>query len=53
LESTVSVAFKPHKAGTLMTLKHTELPNDAFGRSHADGWGMFLGALERHFEAKR
>jgi uncharacterized protein YndB with AHSA1/START domain len=49
LESTVTVHFKKHAAGTLMTLRHTGLPNDDGGRGHADGWGQFLGMLEDHF----
>ena len=52
LEGTVSVHFKKHPAGTLMTLRHTGLSNDSYGRSHAAGWGQFLGMIERHFSEK-
>jgi len=52
LESTVTVDFKKHAAGTLMTLRHTGLPNDSFGRAHIAGWGDFLGMMEGHFARK-
>ena len=49
IESTVNVTFKKHAAGTLMTLRHTGLPNDDYGRLHDDGWRHFLGMMEGHF----
>jgi uncharacterized protein YndB with AHSA1/START domain len=49
LESTVTVHFKKHTAGTLMTLRHTGLPNDDYGRMHDAGWTHFLGKMEDHF----
>ncbi|HXB98387.1 MAG TPA: SRPBCC domain-containing protein [bacterium] len=52
LESTVTMAFKKHAGGTLVTLRHTGLPNDDGGRGHADGWGQFLGMLEGRFAGK-
>lgn len=48
-ETTVTVHFKKHTAGTLMTLRHTGLPNDKDGRLHTEGWNRFLGKLEKHF----
>jgi uncharacterized protein YndB with AHSA1/START domain len=53
LESTVTVDFKKHAGGTLMTLRHTGLPNDGGGRGHSGGWGHFLGMLEEHFAGKK
>ena len=53
LESTVIVQFKKHVAGTLVTLHHSGLPDDAAGRGHAGGWGHFLGMLETHFTGKK
>ncbi len=50
LESTVTVNFKKHAAGTLVTLRHTGLPNDDDGRCHAGGWGHFLEMLENRFK---
>jgi uncharacterized protein YndB with AHSA1/START domain len=49
LESTVTVTFRKHAAGTLMTLRHSGLPNDDFGKAHVGGWGDFFGMIERHF----
>jgi hypothetical protein len=53
MESTVTVYFKKHAAGTLMTLRHTGLPKDDYGRLHSDGWNQFLGMMEGHFAAKK
>jgi hypothetical protein len=53
LESTVTVNFKKHAGGTLMTLRHTGLPNDDFGRAHIGGWGDFFGMMEKHFAGKK
>jgi uncharacterized protein YndB with AHSA1/START domain len=53
LESTVTVDFKKHAAGTLMTLRHTGLPNDSYGQGHASGWGQFLAMMEGHFAGKK
>jgi uncharacterized protein YndB with AHSA1/START domain len=53
LESTVTVNFKKHAAGTLMTLRHSGLPNDSYGHGHTDGWGQFLGMIEEHFAGKK
>jgi uncharacterized protein YndB with AHSA1/START domain len=50
MESTVTVGFKKHASGTLMTLRHSGLPNDAGGRGHEGGWGQFLDMLEGHFK---
>jgi uncharacterized protein YndB with AHSA1/START domain len=49
MDSTVTVDFKKHAAGTLMSLRHTGLPNDDYGRLHAAGWRQFLGMMEGHF----
>lgn len=48
-ETTVTVDFKPYPQGTLMILKHTGLSNDAYGKAHIDGWGYFLGLMEKRF----
>jgi uncharacterized protein YndB with AHSA1/START domain len=49
LETEVTVGFKKQAGGTLMTLRHAGLPNDAFGRSHQEGWGYFFGLVGRRF----
>ena len=53
IESTVTVRFQKHAAGTLMSLRHTGLPNDSFGRAHIAGWGQFLAMMEGHFSGKK
>jgi uncharacterized protein YndB with AHSA1/START domain len=51
-ETTVTLDFKKHPQGTLLTLKHAGLSNDSYGRAHIDGWGYFVGLLEKRFKAK-
>ncbi|HTB23152.1 MAG TPA: SRPBCC domain-containing protein [bacterium] len=53
MESTVTMQFKKHAAGTLVTLRHSGLPNDEGGRGHEGGWGQFLEMLEAHFSGKK
>lgn len=45
LESIVTATFEEHAGGTLMTLLHTGLPDDAKGRSHEKGWAYFMDKL--------
>ena len=52
-ETTVTVNFKKHAAGTLMTLRHAGLPNNASGRGHQGGWEMFIGMTEKYFQQKK
>ncbi len=52
LESLLSVTFEPAGNGTLVTLRHTNVPDDDFGRQHGEGWSYVLGAIEARF-AKR
>jgi len=35
-----------------VTLRHTGVPDDDFGRQHGDGWSFMLGTIEQRF-AKR
>jgi uncharacterized protein YndB with AHSA1/START domain len=49
LESTVSVTFAPKGRDTVMTLKHSGLPDTDGGRSHEKGWNFFLDAFPKHF----
>ena len=49
LESLVTVTLEPEDAGTRVTLRHTGVPDDDFGRQHADGWSFMLGAIESRF----
>ena len=43
-ESLVSVTFKPDGAGTLLTVHHAQLPDQAARDGHERGW---LGALDK------
>ena len=47
LESVVTVTFQKKGEDTLLTLKHANLPDDEFGRMHEQGWGHYLGILEK------
>lgn len=42
LESLVTVTFQPEGGGTLLTLRHENLPDDEYGRGHEAGWGYLL-----------
>jgi hypothetical protein len=37
---------------TLLTLRHMNLPDDAYGRSHEEGWESFLSRLSDGFSAR-
>ncbi|HXM14284.1 MAG TPA: SRPBCC family protein, partial [Candidatus Eremiobacteraceae bacterium] len=45
LESVVTVTLEKQSAGTLVTLRHSGVPDDEMGRKHREGWDWFLGAL--------
>ena len=51
-ESTVTVTFKKKGAETLMTLVHSDLPNDENGRAHIGGWNQFMDSFPKHFQKK-
>lgn len=53
LESLVTVTFKAKGDDTLLTLRHANLPDDAMGRAHDDGWKYFIGLLEQSFATAR
>jgi len=52
VESVVNVSFEPEGQGTLVTLRHSGVPDDDFGRQHGEGWAFMLSAIEARF-AKR
>lgn len=53
-ESTVTVTFEKKGDQTLMTLVHSDLPDDERARSHEEGWNYFLDMFpERFAEASR
>ena len=55
VESLVTVTFQKQGEGTLMTLLHCGLPNDAMAKAHEKGWSsiidkfgnVFVGSLAR------
>ncbi len=51
-ESTLTVTFKKKGKDTLMTLVHSNLPDDDGGRGHEGGWKHFLDTFPKHFEPK-
>ena len=48
-ESTVTVTFEPQGDQTIMTLVHSDLPDDERARGHDGGWGYFLGTFREQF----
>jgi uncharacterized protein YndB with AHSA1/START domain len=52
LESLLTLTFEPEGSGTMVTLRHTGVPDDDFGRQHGEGWAYALGAIAARF-AKR
>jgi len=51
-ESTVTLTFKKKGAGTLMTLLHSSLPDNALGKAHEEGWNYYLGIFHNQFGKK-
>ncbi len=45
IETTVTVTLEPKGQGTLLTLRHRDLPDDRLGRQHEEGWGFITDAL--------
>lgn len=52
LESVVTITFEPQGPKTLMTLRHSGIPDDEMGRQHRDGWDWMLQAIEQRFAGK-
>jgi len=52
-ESTVTVTFKKKGEDTLMTLVHSDLPDNEGGKSHEGGWSYFLDKLLKTFESAK
>jgi uncharacterized protein YndB with AHSA1/START domain len=52
-ESRVSVTFRKKGDDTLLTLLHSDLPNDEKARSHEKGWNYFLGMFTEQFGEKQ
>jgi len=48
-ESTVTVTFQKKGEGTLMTLLHSGLPNDAMAKAHDKGWSSISDKFSNIF----
>lgn len=51
-ETTVTVGFESRGAETLVTLRHSGVPDDAEGLRHKEGWAWVLSTLEQSFIAR-
>lgn len=52
-ETTVTVTFQKKGDETLMTLIHTDLPNNSNGRGHEGGWNQFLDVFPKYFKSAK
>jgi len=50
-ETTVTVTFQKKGPETLMTLIHSDLPNNKYGKAHNEGWNDFLTVFPKNFKA--
>ena len=48
-ESIVTLTFTKQGEDTLMTLVHSDLPDDELARGHENGWNYFLGSFREQF----
>lgn len=53
LESLVTLSFAPSGDDTALTLVHSGVPDDDFGRQHSVGWDFMLGMIGEVFAARR
>lgn len=49
LESLLTISLEPEGDATRVTLCHSGVPDDDFGRQHGEGWAHMLGAIEKRF----
>ena len=52
LESVVTLTLDAEGEQTVVTLSHTNVPDDEMGRRHAEGWGFVLGGLVDRFASR-
>jgi uncharacterized protein YndB with AHSA1/START domain len=45
VETTVTLDFAPRGHETVLTLCHSNVPDDAMGRRHEEGWNFVLSAI--------
>ncbi|GAA0586449.1 SRPBCC family protein [Rhizomicrobium electricum] len=50
LESVLTLTFAAEGEGTLLTLHHAGLPDDAMGRRHEEGWRLGLDGLHDDYQ---
>jgi uncharacterized protein YndB with AHSA1/START domain len=48
-ESVVTIRFQPLEDETEITLRHSNLPDEAMGKRHEEGWMWMLNALADRF----
>lgn len=53
LESVVTLTFVPRGDDTELTLVHSGVPDDDFGRQHSVGWDFILGMIAERFAGRR
>ena len=53
IETTVTLTFEPKGDATLLTLRHSDVPDDELGRAHQDGWNFIVGAIADRFASKK
>jgi uncharacterized protein YndB with AHSA1/START domain len=49
LESVVTATFKAQGEDTLLTLNHSNIPDNELGRAHEGGWAFLTSKLEQKF----
>jgi uncharacterized protein YndB with AHSA1/START domain len=50
VESVVTLTFEPRGNETEVTLRHANVPDDAMGRQHEEGWNFVLSAIASRFD---
>jgi uncharacterized protein YndB with AHSA1/START domain len=53
LDSRVRITLEPKENGTLFSLLHSGLPDDALGRQHQEGWTYVASAIASRFGGSR
>lgn len=50
IETIVTITLASRDGGTDVTLDHANVPDDAMGRRHKEGWTSYLDTLAERFE---
>jgi uncharacterized protein YndB with AHSA1/START domain len=50
VETIVTLDFALRGDATALTLRHSNVPDDAMGRRHEEGWNFVLSAIARRFQ---